>query len=111
MTTVQYQTQLDREGGPIDKIDTAIWSGDMFHNYENINAFRRMMSRWEAGLKIAEGVVRGADELARNIDKEVIATTIAGANIHAGDGGYSIGTKENYDVFVKARNYPIPGTK
>jgi len=28
----------------------------------------------------------------------------AGADIHAGDGGYSIGTKEKYDEFVKARN-------
>jgi methionine synthase II (cobalamin-independent) len=28
----------------------------------------------------------------------------AGADIHAGDGGYSIGTKEKYDEFVKNRN-------
>ena len=28
----------------------------------------------------------------------------AGAEIHAGDGGYSIGTQEKYDEFVKARN-------
>ena len=28
----------------------------------------------------------------------------AGAEIHAGDGGYSIGTKEKYDEFVKNRN-------
>jgi hypothetical protein len=28
----------------------------------------------------------------------------AGADIHAGDGGYSIGTKEKYDEFVKGRN-------
>ena len=25
----------------------------------------------------------------------------AGSDIHAGDGGYSIGTKEKYDEFVK----------
>ena len=29
----------------------------------------------------------------------------AGAGIHAGDGGYSISTKEKYEAFVKARNY------
>jgi len=29
----------------------------------------------------------------------------AGADIHAGDGGYSISTKEKYEAFVKARNY------
>jgi len=28
----------------------------------------------------------------------------AGGDIHAGDGGYSIGTKEKYDEFVKIRN-------
>jgi len=28
----------------------------------------------------------------------------AGADIHAGDGGYSVGTKEKYDEFVKIRN-------
>jgi hypothetical protein len=28
----------------------------------------------------------------------------AGADIHAGDGGYSIGTQEKYDEFVKGRN-------
>jgi hypothetical protein len=28
----------------------------------------------------------------------------AGADINAGDGGYSIGTQEKYDEFVKGRN-------
>ncbi len=28
----------------------------------------------------------------------------AGAEIHAGDGGYSEGTQEKYDEFVKTRN-------
>jgi len=31
----------------------------------------------------------------------------AGADIHAGDGGYSIGTKEKYDEFVKNRKMPV----
>lgn len=28
----------------------------------------------------------------------------AGADIHAGDGGYRLGTREGYDDFVKKRN-------
>ena len=28
----------------------------------------------------------------------------AGADIHAGDGGYGIGTREAYEAFVKVRN-------
>ena len=31
----------------------------------------------------------------------------AGADIHAGDGGYSEGTKEKYDEFVKGRNQSL----
>jgi hypothetical protein len=31
----------------------------------------------------------------------------AGSDIHAGDGGYSIGTKEKYDEFVKGRNQSL----
>jgi hypothetical protein len=31
----------------------------------------------------------------------------AGSDIHAGDGGYSIGTKEEYDEFVKGRNQSL----
>lgn len=54
MTTLPY----DRlETGPMDEIDAAVWSGDMFHNRENIRAFRDMMARWERGLKEAEDIV------------------------------------------------------
>jgi len=31
----------------------------------------------------------------------------AGAEIHAGDGGYSVGTQEKYDEFVKTRNQSL----
>lgn len=31
----------------------------------------------------------------------------AGADLHAGDGGYSEGTKEKYDEFVKGRNQSL----
>lgn len=54
MTTKQFD-QL--EDGPMDQIDAAIWSGDMFHNRENIHAFRGMMARWEKGLKEAENII------------------------------------------------------
>jgi hypothetical protein len=30
-----------------------------------------------------------------------------GANINAGDGGYSLGTQEKYDEFVKGRNQSL----
>lgn len=32
----------------------------------------------------------------------------AGAEIHAGNGGYSIGTQEAYDEFVRTRNESLP---
>ena len=54
MTTLQYD-QLDT--GPMDEIDAAVWSGDMFHNRANIAAFRKMMERWERGLQEAEAIV------------------------------------------------------
>jgi len=45
------------EDGPMDEIDAAVWSGDLFHNRANIAAFRAMMARWERGLKEAEDIV------------------------------------------------------
>ena len=35
---------------------------------------------------------------------EIYTIVKAGADIHAGDGGYNIGTQEKYDEFVKVRN-------
>ena len=35
----------------------------------------------------------------------------AGADLHAGDGGYSIGTQKKYEEFVKARNYSMSETR
>jgi hypothetical protein len=37
----------------------------------------------------------------------MINQIIAGADIHAGDGGYSEGTQEKYDKFVKVRNQSL----
>jgi hypothetical protein len=45
------------ENGPMDDIDATIFSGDTFHNRENIAAFRDQMARWERGLKQAEEIV------------------------------------------------------
>ena len=41
----------------IDEIDAAIWSGDTFHNRENIESFRAIMARWERGLQEAESIL------------------------------------------------------
>ena len=59
MTTSQYD-QLDT--GPMDEIDAAIWSGDTFHNRENIAAFRGMMARWERGLQSCEDILNEVPE-------------------------------------------------
>lgn len=59
MTTPQY-TKL--EAGPMDEIDAAVWSGDMFHNRANIAAFRGMMARWEHGLQMCEDILNEIPE-------------------------------------------------
>ena len=53
--TNRYYNRL--ENGPMDEIDAAVFSGDMFHDRKNIAAFRDMMARWERGLKEAEEIV------------------------------------------------------
>ena len=59
MTTKQYN---DLEAGPMDEIDAAVWTGDMFHNRANIAAFRGMMARWERGLKMCEDILQEIPE-------------------------------------------------
>jgi hypothetical protein len=59
MTTKQYD---NLEAGPMDEIDSAVWSGDMFHNRANIAAFREMMARWERGLKMCEDILSEVPE-------------------------------------------------
>jgi hypothetical protein len=54
MTTIHYK-RLEEDA--MDEIDAAVWSGDMFHNRENITAFREQMARWEGGLKEAEDIL------------------------------------------------------
>ena len=58
MNMSRYQ-QL--EDGPIDEIDAAVFTGDVFHNAEHIKAFRSIMARWERGLKECEDIIGGAE--------------------------------------------------
>jgi hypothetical protein len=53
--TTQHYTRL--KDGPMDEIDAAVWSGDLFHNRDNITDFREMMARWECGLREAEDIL------------------------------------------------------
>ncbi len=59
MTTRQYERLED---GPMDEIDAAVWSGDMFHNRDNIRSFRDMMARWERGLILCEYILNEVPE-------------------------------------------------
>jgi hypothetical protein len=59
MTTRQYERLED---GPMDEIDAAVWSGDLFHNRDNISEFRAMMARWERGLKMCEDILNEVPE-------------------------------------------------
>lgn len=43
------------------------------------------------------------EEFANNFDKIFGKNIKAGAEIHAGDGGYSLGNQEDHDAFVKKR--------
>ena len=55
-----------------------------------------------------EGLNRGAEQLAREIDRELLENLKAGEAATCDDTeGYSIGTREAYDEFVKNRNYDI----
>ena len=59
--TTQYYKGL--EDGPEDEIDAAIFSGDTFHNRENIIAFLDMMAHRERGLKETEDIVTEMEKL------------------------------------------------
>jgi len=58
--TTQHYNRL--ENGPMDEIDAAVWSGDMFHNRANIAAFREQMVRWERGLQMCEDILNEVPE-------------------------------------------------
>ena len=59
MTTRQDERLED---GPMDEIDAALWTGDVFHNRDNIRLFRDMMARWERGLKMCEDILNEVPE-------------------------------------------------
>lgn len=59
MVTKSYE-RLDIEH--IDKIDAAVWNSDMFHNRENLLAFRSILRRWERGLKEAEEILTESEK-------------------------------------------------
>lgn len=44
MTPEQAYNKL--ENGPIDEVDAAVFSGDMFHDEGNRKQFRSMLQRW-----------------------------------------------------------------
>lgn len=56
----------------------------------------------EAEKKYQESIERGAEALAREIDKE--ALLMMGA-VMDDDKDYALGTREKYEEFVKKRNY------
>lgn len=56
----------------------------------------------EAEKKYQESIERGAEALAREIDKEVLLRVGAWMD---DDKDYVLGTREKYEEFVKKRNY------
>lgn len=63
--------------------------------------------------KIGELKEQGDPSFARDVSvgwymkKQILENIKAGADIHAGDGGYGIGTQEKYEEFVKVRNQSL----
>ena len=44
---MNYQQAYNRlENGPIDEVDAAVFSGDMFHDEQNRKEFRKILERW-----------------------------------------------------------------
>ena len=60
----QYRSQIAYkrlEDGPIDDIDAAVFTGDMFMLEANRIQFREMMDRWESKLIQLEQIQREND--------------------------------------------------
>jgi hypothetical protein len=61
----QYRSQIAYkrlEDGPIDDIDAAVFTGDVFMLEKNRIQFRTMMDRWESKLIQLEQIQRENDE-------------------------------------------------
>lgn len=65
MTLTESYNRLDREA--IDKIDAAIFSGDIFFDRENIASLRGMMTRWETALKSIESILDESEKNKENL--------------------------------------------
>ena len=48
MTPEQAYNKL--ENGPIDEVDAAVFSGDIFHDEDNRKKFRVLLERWTRGM-------------------------------------------------------------
>lgn len=42
----QQEAYKRLEDGAIDEVDAAVFSGDMFHDEDNRNEFRKILQRW-----------------------------------------------------------------
>lgn len=78
------------------------------------HAFRPVIHHAPAAFQIhekyMEGIRNGADAMAREIDRELLENIRAGVEQNTDDHcGYSEGTREAYEEFVKKRNYKIGG--
>lgn len=51
---IKTQAYIRLVKGPIDAIDAAIFSGDIFHTKANLDDFREILARWERELKLTE---------------------------------------------------------
>ena len=50
------------EDGPIDEIDAALFTGDMFFDKDNISALRSILARWERRLVECESIAEEINE-------------------------------------------------
>jgi hypothetical protein len=72
---------------------------------ERINLSHKITFELDLSIEYQSLVPHNALADARAIG-EAYSNVKAGAEIHAGDGGYSLGTQEGYEAFVAMRNRP-----
>ena len=69
---------------------------------KNSDASRLVGRSEQIAADYQEGIERGAEALAREIDKEILLSVGAWMD---DDKDYVLGTREKYEEFVKKRNY------
>ena len=57
---VEAYAQLEQ--GPIDEIDAAVFTGDMFRFQSNRDAFYEMLNRWDRQLQVWEKIEKEGEE-------------------------------------------------